>query len=145
MFITIIISLHFKIINSNISMQFRAEMFVVRDLPSHLHMCSVLDNDDAARDENSKEFGINRQSCLTQLQDCDMCSGMLISDLTHDLYEGVHVLQHEMKLVLKHCIRQRHYFTLDMFNDSIRYMELGYMEVCNRPTPITKKVLKSSD
>ena len=137
MFITIIISLHFKIINSNISMQFRAEMFVVRDLPSHLHMCSVLDNDDAARDENSKEFGINRQSCLTQLQDCDMCSGMLISDLTHDLYEGV--LQHEMKLVLKHCIRQRHYFTLDMFNDSIQYMELGYMEVCNRPTQLSQK------
>ena len=69
---TIIISVHFKIIMSNISMQFRAEMFVARHLPSHLHMCSVLDSDETSRDENSKEFGINRQYCLTQLQDCDV-------------------------------------------------------------------------
>ena len=117
-------------------MQFREEMFVAQDLPGHLDMCSVLNNNEAARNENSKKFGINRQSCLIH-------SGLLISDLVHDLYEGV--LQHEMELVLKHCIRRKHYFTLDMFNESIQYMELGYMEVCNRPTPITKKVLKSSD
>ena len=45
-------------------MQFREEMFVARDLPGHLQVCNVLDNDEAARNENSKEFGINRQSCL---------------------------------------------------------------------------------
>lgn len=99
-------------------------MFVARDLPGHLHMCSVLENDEAARTTHSKEFGINRQSILIQLRYSDLCSGMLISDLLHDMWEGV--AQYETKLLLKYCIRQ-HYFTLDMINDAIQYMELGYM------------------
>ena len=45
----------------------------------------------------SKESGINRRSALLRLQYLDLCSGMLIPDVMHDVLEGA--LQHELKLI----------------------------------------------
>lgn len=55
------------------------------------------------------EFGINRRSALLDLNYCDICSGLLIPDVMHDLLEGG--LQYELKLFLRHCIVQ-HYFSV---------------------------------
>ena len=61
----------------------------------------------------------------------------------HDVLEGV--LQYEVKLLLCHCIRDEKYFRLSLLNDCIENYELGFMEASNRPTPIKRKTLYSSD
>ena len=63
----------------------------------------------------------------------------------HDVLEGV--LQYEMKLLLYHCIRDKKYFRirLSLLNDFIVNYELSFMEVSNRPTPVKKSTLYSSD
>ena len=79
-------------------------------LSEHLIQCDTLEEDEDNRDENSKEFGVNNRSTLLELQHFDLCSGALVPDIMHDLFEGV--LQYEIKLVLQHCINQCKYFTL---------------------------------
>ena len=41
----------------------------------------------------------------------DLCSGALVTDVMHDVLEGV--IQHESKLVLYHCIRDKKYIHID--------------------------------
>jgi hypothetical protein len=61
----------------------------------------------------------------------------------HDVLEGV--LQYEVKLVLRHCVVSKKYFQLSFLNMHIDNYELGFMEASNRPSPIKKETLKSSD
>ena len=70
-----------------------------------------------------------------------VCNGGLIPDVMHDLLEGA--LQYEMKLMLKKMIQVENYFTLDQFNSRLISTELGYMEVKDKPTPITTTTLTS--
>ena len=51
----------------------------------------------------------------------------------------------EVKLLLKYLIKEENVLTLDWLNQKLQEYELGYMEVKNRPTAITKKVLDSKD
>ena len=61
----------------------------------------------------------------------------------HDALEGV--LQYEMKLMLCNFVFDKQYFSASSFTHFMDVFELGYMEVSNRPTPITKKILKKKD
>ena len=63
-------------------------------------------------------------------------------DIMHDLLEGA--LQYEMKLMLKKMIQIEKYFTLDSLNSRLISTELGYMEIKDKPTPITITTLTSS-
>lgn len=80
------------------------------------------------------EYGINRKTILTELKYFKICSGALIPDIMHDMLEGV--LQYEVKLLLEHLIKECRHFKLSFFNHMIEAIELGYMEVRNRPTLI---------
>lgn len=60
----------------------------------------------------------------------------------HDLLEGA--LQYEVKLKLKVMIRIEQYFSLDQFNSRLVSTELGYMEIKDKPTPISDVTLASS-
>ena len=88
----------------------------------------------------SKEYGINYRTSLMDLKYFDPCSGGLVPDVMHDVLEGV--LQREVKLILQHCVNSMKYFRLTQLNG---IMEFGYMEVTNRPTPIQRKTLHSTD
>ena len=112
----------------------------MRDLKEHLQHCQEVENDPATK---SKEFGVNYRSILLELQYFDMCSGALLPDIMHDVFEGV--LQYEAKLFLQHAITNQQYFSLSLLKEKMEYMELGYMETSDRPTPLTSLVLNSSD
>lgn len=58
----------------------------------------------------STEYGINRRSDLLRLDHFDLCSGALLPDVMHDILEGT--LQYELKLLLKYCIKEEHFFTV---------------------------------
>ena len=69
-----------------------------------------------------------------------VCDGSLVPDIMHDVFEGA--LGYEVKLLLQHMIREK-LFTLDEFNSRTKNMDLGYMEVKDRPSLITQTTLFS--
>lgn len=71
-----------------------------------------------------------------------MCNGGLVPDVMHDILEGAQ--QYEVKLMLRSFLRIECYFTLDTFNQRLISFELGYMEIKDKPTPISETTLSSS-
>lgn len=70
-----------------------------------------------------------------------MCEGGLVPDVMHDLLEGA--LQYEVKLMLQEMIQIEKFFILDDFNTRLSNLDLGYMEMKDRPTPIASVTLAS--
>ena len=103
----------------------------MRTLESHLHHCDLVEAD--ATGHCSTEYGVNCRSTLLDLNHMDMCSGVLLPDVMHDLLEGT--IQHVLQLLLCYCIEDKHYFTLSFLNEKIEGIELGFMED-NRPAVI---------
>ena len=122
-------------------LQFCEDTFDLRSLESYHEQCEELDT--GPYDQYSKEYGLNIRSAFTQLRYFDLCNGSLLTDIMHDVLEGV--LQYEVKLVLRHCVVSKKYFQLSFLNMHIDNYELGFMEAANRPSPIKKETLKSSD
>ncbi len=119
--------------------QFVETNLTLRTLSEHLsHYDSVEDPT-----VYSKEYGVNHRSVLMELQYLDNCSGVLLPDVMHDVFEGG--LQYEAKLVLQHTITNEHYLSLRVLSGKIEHMELGYMEASDRPTTIPSHVLSSQD
>ena len=123
-------------------LQFDEEAFTLRSREQHLIHCDDLEGDPANFDENSKEFGVNYRSQLLELRYFDICGGGLVADVMHDLLEGT--LQYKTKLTLKHVISQ-HYVTYKTFANLLEGLELGYMEMDNKPTVIPARVINSDD
>ena len=111
-------------------------MFELRTLSKHLDYCYQLENGDYT--QLSKEFGINHRSSLLSLKYVDICSGILVPDVMHDVLEGV--LQYEMKH-LQHLIFEKSYFRVRTLEKLIEFYELGFMEVSNCPTPNDSNIL----
>ena len=61
----------------------------------------------------------------------------------HDVLEGG--LQYEAKLMLTRFVCEEKYLTLNKLNYRIENFSFGYVDVKNRPTPITQKTLLSDD
>lgn len=93
-------------------------------------------------DEYSVQYGINRKSILTDLKYFDVCGGGLLPDIMHDVLEGALVC--EAKLIMQHCIDKR-YLSFTTLSQTLESMELGYMEVGNRPSYFTYDVLRSAN
>lgn len=106
-------------------------------------MSSLRDTKPELFKEKSKKYGVNNVSSLLQLQYFDLCSGALVPDVMHDVLEGV--LEYETKQFLRYCIDEQSYFTCKQLHDLIEGFELGYMEMPNRPTPITREILRKKD
>lgn len=120
---------------------FHSLLRMKREGEEHLRHCDDLDKagTQAERAELSKSFRINYRSCFLELDHFDLCSGALLPDPMHDLLEGV--LQYEAKLILNYSIMQEKYLSFSRFCDLLESIELGYMEVDDRPTPITRSLL----
>jgi len=52
----------------------------------------------------SREFGINQRSILMDIPSFDICSGTLVCDIMHDLFEGL--LPYETKLMLRCSLKK---------------------------------------
>lgn len=106
-------------------------------------MSSLKDTNAELHKKMSKKYGINAPSSLLKLRYFDLCSGALVPDVMHDVLEGV--LEYEVKLLLRYCIEDRKYFSYKELQDWMEGFQLGYMEMPNRPTPITREILKKKD
>lgn len=104
--------------------------FTLRNKETHKEHTDQLVADETG--SLSKEFGVNRNSILNELSYFNVCSGALLPDIMHDVLEGA--LQYEIKLMLQSFIFQEQYLTLSEINDCIKYVDLGYMEIKDRPT-----------
>ena len=71
-----------------------------------------MDEVESDPDTYSTEHGINRRSGLLQLDHFNLCSGALLPDVMHDILEGV--LQYELKLFLKQCIKEKRFFKVKL-------------------------------
>ena len=60
----------------------------------------------------------------------------------HDVLEGA--LQYEAKIMLQEMVENEHYFTLKELNSRLGRVELGYMEVKDRPSPISDQKLSGT-
>ena len=118
--------------------KFADNQFTSRDKVSHKNHCSLVAEDSSGT--ASKEYGINRDSILNELAYFHVCDGSLLLDVMHDLLEGV--LQYEVKLLL-HYIIEKCFLTVQELNSRLENMDLGYMEVKNKPTLISVKTMNS--
>ena len=87
-------------------------------------------------------YGVNVKSALMELKYFDVCSGALFSDVMHDILEGT--LQYEVKLLLQYMVTEQ-MITPAKILRVMETAEYGYMEVADRPTPITRNTLYSKD
>ena len=113
----------------------------LRSKEDHLEQCAEMEQGNAA--SLSVQYGINHRSPLLDLQYFNMCNGSLVSDVMHDLLEGV--LQYEIKLMLHHYTAVANLFSATKLHSIMECFEYGYMEVKNHPTPITRRILRSKD
>ena len=78
---------------------------------------------------------------MNELTYFHVCDGSLLPDIMHDVLEGA--LQYEVKLLLKRMVNCDNYFALETLNSRLENLDLGYIDVKNRPTPISAKQLNS--
>ena len=74
------------------------------------------------------------------IQHLDNCSGVLVCDIMHDLFEGL--LQYETKLMLIQFI-ENHYLTLKNLNSYKESLELPYGTESDKPAFMDRKTLYS--
>jgi len=86
----------------------------------------------------SREYGVNHKSLLSDITHFDICSGALVSDIMHDLLEGI--VQYETKLLLIKLLERR-YFKLKTFNKGIESLELPFGTESSQPASVPRKVL----
>lgn len=85
-------------------------------------------------------YGIKRASILNQSRYFHVVDGLDL-DVMHDQLEGVLPLQ--IKLLLKKCIREDEYFTLETLNDRIATFDYGSPEMSNKPSAIKSQALSN--
>ena len=118
--------------------QFLDRLFISREKISHKIQCELIVKDKTGK--KSKEFRINRDSVLSKLNYFHVCDGSLLPDVMHDILQGA--LQYETKLLL-HTMKDDGIITLQKLNSRLENVELGYMEIKNKPNPISLATYKS--
>ena len=107
----------------------------------------------------STVFGINCRSSLDEFKYFKVTSGIVISDIMHDLLGRVLLL--ETKLMLKvnqiciiiSCYKEidfRENVTLQVIDDNLKFNlkredNILYMDVCNKPSPLSNIGLSSTE
>ena len=110
----------------------------MRRLQQHLIHCALLDADDSF----SRDCGVNRLTILNDVQLFDVCKCMP-HDVMHVLLEGA--LPLHWKLLLRHCIVDLKYFTLDYLNRQISHFRYGYSETANKPRQIDRERISGEE
>lgn len=108
-------------------MQATEDQCELRSPDVHDEHCEKIADDPS----KSREYGVNSNSVLNDLEYFHVCSGALVPDIMHDILEGA--LQYETKLILQKFIHQDKHFTLEEMNSTIERFDFGYAEEKNRP------------
>ena len=122
-----------------LSTSFVSEGYKMRDDESHQKQVSMLNG--PASEHYSMIYGINKRSCLLDVNGYSLFNGGLPHDAMHDILEGI--ASRQIKLLILHCTTAG-YFTLKDFNEKLINFNYGYSE-SNRPVPILKHVLQMHD
>ncbi len=126
-------------VDSDIQSKFSDGQFVPRSKTEHDLHCKGLET--TLREYFGKLYGINGKSILNELKHFHVIGG-LVPDLMHDLHEGV--LSLILCKILKYCIKEKKYFTLDQLNDALQNFKYGHSEVKNKPSLIFKQHLSKT-
>lgn len=124
----------------NVYVQAHEDQCKLRTPTEHNQQCAEIEQD--ATNSLSVEYGINTTCILNGLKYFHTCNGALIPDIMHDILEGG--LQYEVKLMLNKLIYEDKYFTLEVLNFKLENFDYGYLDVKNRPSPITTDTLTAS-
>ena len=124
-------------------MQFTAEQFQLWSRSQHKQQCARIEESDCAalQDHFATTYGIKHNSILNDPRYFHIVDG-LPPDVMHDVLEGI--LQPELKLLLLHCINNRH-FTLELLNQRMKCFSYGPTETSNRPSQISAATLYAEE
>ena len=85
---------------------------------------------------------MNGLSILHEAPGFDVCS-CFPHDIMHIIFEGV--LPRHIKALVRYCISQKRFFTLQQLNTQISIFKYGYSEKMNKPRPIDRDHLTAED
>lgn len=108
----------------------------MRDITTHVDQLQEIQDDPS----QSQELGVNQRSLLMDIHSFDICSGVLVCNVMHDLFEGL--LPYETMLLLR-CFIEKEYFTLSNLNCQISSLGLTYGTESDKPNLIDRKSLYS--
>ena len=111
--------------------EFLSCKFHLRNSREHAMQCQQLTG--SLEEHYSTIYGINCRSILEDVMHFSVAT-CLPHDIMHDLLEGT--LQYEIKALLKNCIKDMKYFTLEQLNVRISSFDYGYAESSNKPFQI---------
>jgi hypothetical protein len=114
---------------------FQEKNFKMREEIEHRERCDLLESNlsPAARKYWSRQWGINRRSCLQDIDDCKLCT-ILVHDPMHIFMEGI--VPYELKHMLSAFIFENKYFTVKWLNNRIRSFPYTYLEANAKPEVI---------
>jgi hypothetical protein len=130
---------HCNILKAELSCKVNESQCSLRSCADYDKWIDEMNADPLAVNDLSVESGINFNSVLNQLDYFHVSSGCLLPDIFHDLLEGV--FPFEGKLLLKHLILTKKYFTLSQLNAAMETIELGQLDSLDRPSPISHGTL----
>ena len=120
--------------------QFLELDFQLRIRATHTSHCTDLGG--TLHNHIATTYGLTRNCTLNSCRYFHVVDG-LVPDIMHDLLEGS--LQLCTKLLLQYLILQEKKFSLQLLNERISCFSYGRADVKNKPSPITEKILTSSD
>ena len=109
-----------------------------RSRTTHATHCADLDG--PLHDHAATTYGVSCDSILNTSAYFHVVDGM-VPDIMHDILEGS--LQLHLKCLLKYCILQMKYFSLETVNTRIHSFYFGTADATNRPSDIPTDVLTS--
>jgi hypothetical protein len=130
---------HCNILKAELSCKVNESQCSLRSCTDYDKWINEMNANPLAVNDVSIESGINFNSVLNQLDYFHVSSGCLLPDIFHDLLEGV--FPFEGKLLLKHLILTKKYFTLSQLNAAMETIELGQLDSLDRPSPISHGTL----
>ena len=111
--------------------QLRSDQLRLRHIEQHLRQCSLVNTGDPSF---SVEYGVNNLSVLNEAPRFDLCT-CFPHDIMHVIMEGV--LPRHVKALIRYCICEKHFLTLNQLNRNIANFDYGYSEKVNQPAHLT--------
>ena len=121
----------------NFYLQFREDMFILRNPDNYDYHCSLLAG--VLAETDSVTYGVNYKSVLNELDDFDVCDGQLPQDVMHILLEGV--IPYRIKVMLQSFICEKRLFTIECINQKLSSFKFSRSESRNKPTQLSPHIL----
>lgn len=121
----------------------REDESLLRNEEDYVKQVQQIQTGRGKNEKASTEFGLNRESCLNQLDSFHVLKNMPY-DLMHDVLEGCLsiTLKHLLKYYLYEAKEKR--FTLDWLNQCISNFDFDYAEAKDKPSELKEDFIKDT-